>query len=193
YKMGEEDAYEKDLEQRYKHGEFFSQDSIKHDGPTYKTRLGRPVYGGGGITPDYFVAEDTTGYTSYYKKAVMTGLIIQFAYTYTDNNRQQLQEIENIDEMERYLKQQNIVEQFVTYADKHELKRRNLLIRKSHKLLEQFLVARVVYNILGENALNMYVNEDDPVIKKAIDVFREGVSFPKKPADEAEGKTKQSK
>lgn len=193
YKMGEEDAYEKDLEQRYKHGEFFSQDSIKHDGPTYKTRLGRPVYGGGGITPDYFVAEDTTGYTSYYKKAVMTGLIIQFAYTYTDNNRQQLQEIEEIDEMERYLKQQNIVEQFVTYADKHELKRRNLLIRKSHKLLEQFLVARVVYNILGENALNMYVNEDDPVIKKAIDVFREGVSFPKKPADEAEGKTKQSK
>ena len=172
YTNGEREEYAMDIIDRYNRGEFFSQDSIKHDGPTYKTRLGRPVYGGGGITPDYFVAEDTTGYTSYYKKAVMTGLIIQFAYTYTDNNRQQLQEIENIDEMERYLKQQNIVEQFVTYADKHELKRRNLVIRKSHKLLEQFLVARVVYNILGENALNMYVNEDDPVIKKAIDVFR---------------------
>ena len=182
YKMGDEDEYEKDLEARYKHGEFFSQDSIRHEGPLYHTRLGRPVYGGGGITPDYFVAEDTTGYTSYYKKAAMSGLIVQFAYSYTDNNRQHLQEIEEVKAMEAYLQKQNIVEKFAAYAEKNGLQRRNLLIRKSYKLLEQYIVARVIYNILGECALDQYLNTDDPTVMKALEVLKAGESFPKKPA-----------
>jgi carboxyl-terminal processing protease len=180
--MGDEDEYEKDLEARYKHGEFFSQDSIRHEGPLYHTRLGRPVYGGGGITPDYFVAEDTTGYTSYYKKAAMSGLIVQFAYSYTDNNRQHLQEIEEVKAMEAYLQKQNIVEKFAAYAEKNGLQRRNLLIRKSYKLLEQYIVARVIYNILGECALDQYLNTDDPTVVKALEVLKAGESFPKKPA-----------
>ena len=47
--------YEEDLLERYEHGEFFSQDSIKHTGPAYHTSIGREVFGGGGITPDIFV------------------------------------------------------------------------------------------------------------------------------------------
>ena len=42
------------------------------------------------LLPIFFVAEDTLGVTSYFKQAVMSGLILQFAYTYTDNNRQKL-------------------------------------------------------------------------------------------------------
>lgn len=51
---------------RYEHGEFFSKDSIKLDeNLRYSTGLGRPVYGGGGIMPDVFVPQDTTGVSSY--------------------------------------------------------------------------------------------------------------------------------
>ncbi|MBR5929718.1 MAG: S41 family peptidase, partial [Prevotella sp.] len=82
--------YEEDLLERYEHGEFFSQDSIKHTGPAYHTSIGREVFGGGGITPDIFVPEDTLGITSYYKQASMSGLILQFAFTYTDDNRLKL-------------------------------------------------------------------------------------------------------
>ena len=67
-----ESNYEEDLLVRYQHGEFFSQDSIKHTGPAYHTGIGRTVYGGGGITPDIFVPEDTTNITSYYKQASMS-------------------------------------------------------------------------------------------------------------------------
>ena len=77
YVAGDEAAYAQDLISRYQHGEFFSQDSIKHTGPAYHTSIGRKVYGGGGITPDLFVPEDTTNYTSYYKQATMSGLILQ--------------------------------------------------------------------------------------------------------------------
>ena len=80
YTSGADKNYEEDILTRYQHGEFFSQDSIKHEGPEYHTKNGRVVYGGGGITPDIFVGEDTLGVTSYYKEASMSGLILQFAY-----------------------------------------------------------------------------------------------------------------
>ena len=67
YTPGDGKDYEIDLLQRYQNGEFFSQDSIKHTGPAFHTGNGRTVYGGGGITPDIFVPEDTIGITSYYK------------------------------------------------------------------------------------------------------------------------------
>ena len=80
FKPGDNLLYEQDLLSRYQHGEFFSQDSIKHTGPAYHTNNGRIVYGGGGITPDIFVPEDTTALTSYYKEAVLNGLILQYAF-----------------------------------------------------------------------------------------------------------------
>ena len=69
----------------------------------------------------------------------MSGLILQFAFTYTDDNRAKLSTLKSVKEMETYLKRQNILEQFVVYADKNGLKRRNLMIQKSQKLLERFL------------------------------------------------------
>jgi len=182
YTAGDNKDYEEDLLTRYQHGEFFSQDSIKHDGPAYKTGLGRLMYGGGGITPDIFVAEDTTSVTSYYKQASMSGLIIQFAFEYTDNNRPKLKEIETVEELEKYLKRQNTVELFASYADKHGLKRRNLMIQKSHKLLERYVNSRIIYNMMSEEAWMKYLNEDDPAIKETIRVFRENKAFPAPPA-----------
>ena len=179
YADGED--YEGDWMNRYKNGEFFSQDSIKHTGPAYHTSNGRTVYGGGGITPDIFIPEDTVDMTSYYKEATMSGLILQFAYTYTDENRARLSKMEDVWEMERYLKSQNTLEKFVVYADKNGLKRRNLMIQKSRKLLERFVNSRIIYNILNEQAWTEYLNQDDPAIIETLRLFKNGDAFPKKP------------
>ena len=173
--------YEQDLISRYQHGEFFSQDSIKHHGPAYHTGIGRVVYGGGGITPDIFVAEDTLGMTSYYKEASMSGLILQYAFTYTDDNRPKLNTYKEMMELASYLAKQNLVDKFATYADKHGLKRRNLMIKKSHKLLERYINSRIIYNMLDESAWNEYINLGDPTIEAALKVFRNNAAFPKKP------------
>lgn len=192
YKAGDGANYEQDIYSRYQHGEFFSQDSIKHTGPAYHTGIGRVVYGGGGITPDIFVAEDTLGVTSYFKQAVMSGLILQFAYTYTDNNRQKLSKFKTLKEITAYLDKQNLVEQFAAYADKHGLQRRNLMIRKSHKLLMRYINSRIIYSILDDEVWTEYLNEDDPVIAAAMKVFKEEASFPKlTQADKAKSETKQ--
>ncbi|MGP1469438.1 MAG: S41 family peptidase [Hoylesella shahii] len=192
YTAGDGANYEQDIYSRYQHGEFFSQDSIKHTGPAYHTGIGRVVYGGGGITPDIFVAEDTLGVTSYFKQAAMSGLILQFAYTYTDNNRQKLSKFKTLKEITAYLDKQNLVEQFAAYADKHGLQRRNLMIRKSHKLLMRYINSRIIYSILDDEVWTEYLNEDDPVIAAAMKVFKEEASFPKlTQADKAKSETKQ--
>lgn len=181
YQPGDDADYEADLLNRYQHGEYFSQDSIKQTGPAYHTSLGRVVYGGGGIMPDVFVPEDTTNFTSYYKQAMMSGLMLQYAFIYTDANRPKLNEYTEMKPLANYLKQQGLVDKFVDYADQNGLKRRNLMIMKSRSLLEQFLDSRIIYNILDEQAWNEFVNADDPTIQAALRVFQTG-NFPKRPA-----------
>lgn len=188
YTAGDEGGYEDDLLSRYEHGEFFSQDSIKHTGPAYHTSIGRTVYGGGGITPDIFVPEDTLGMTSYFKQASMSGMILQFAFTYTDDNRLKLNTFKEMMELSEYLVKQNTVDKFATFADKHGLKRRNLMIRKSHNLLERYINSRIIYNIMDEDAWIEYLNLDDNVIKAALNVFKNNAAFPKKPAAEKKNK-----
>ena len=184
YTSGDNKNYEEDILERYQHGEFFSQDSIKHEGPAFKTGLGRVVYGGGGITPDIFVGEDTVNVTSYYKQASMSGLIIQFAFEYTDNNRQKLSKMDSANELAKYLVRLNTVELFANYADQKGLKRRNLMIQKSHKLLERYINSRIIYNMLSEEAWMQYLNQDDPAIRETLRVFRENKAFPSAPAQE---------
>lgn len=180
YTLGDDKDYDQDLLNRYQHGEFFSQDSIKHTGPAYHTNNGRTVYGGGGITPDIFVPEDTLGMTSYFKQASMSGLILQFAFTYTDDNRPKLNNYKEMSLLVDYLEKQNMVDKFVNFADSRGLQRRNLLVKKSYKLLDRYINSRIVYNMLDEQAWNQYINIDDPVIKKVLEVFRSHASFPKK-------------
>ncbi len=190
YTDGKDKEYEEDLLIRYQHGEFFSEDSIKHTGPAYHTRIGRTVYGGGGITPDIFVPEDTIGITSYYKEAAMSGLILQFAFDYTDDNREKMKSLTTTQQLLPFLKRQGLVEKFADYAEKHGLQRRNLLIQKSRTLLERYIYSRIIYNMLDEQAWMEYLNIDDPAILRSLDVFDRDASFPELPKEEQQKKSK---
>lgn len=181
YTNGEDKDYEQDLITRYERGEYFSQDSIKHTGPAYHTSNGRIVYGGGGITPDIFIPEDTLGMTSYFKEASMSGLILMFAYSYTDDNRLKLNNFKEMEDLSDYLVKQKTVEKFATFANKNGLQRRNIMIKKSHYLLERYINSRIIYNMLDEEAVDKYLNDDDPTINAAIKVFNRGEAFPKRP------------
>ena len=182
YENGKDSKYEMDWITRYEHGEFFSKDSIKLDeNLRYSTGLGRPVYGGGGIMPDVFVPQDTTGVSSYLIEVSNKGLILQFSFQYTDRNRAKLSEYDNEEDLLKYLRHQSIVEQFVRFADSKGVKRRNLLIHKSYKLLERSLYGNIIYNILGREQYIRYINQSDTTVKKALDILERGEAFPKAP------------
>ena len=181
FKPGDNADYENDLLARYRHGEFFSQDSIKHVGPAYHTHNGRTVYGGGGITPDIFVPEDTSHVTSYYKEAAMSGLILQYAFNYTDQHRPILSKFTEMMPLANYLDRQNLVNDFANYAARYGLRRRNLMIMRSHSLLQNYIDSRIIYNILDEQAWIEYLNLSDETVKAALNVFKNHTKYLAKP------------
>lgn len=181
FKPGDNADYENDLLTRYRHGEFFSQDSIKHVGPAYHTHNGRTVYGGGGITPDIFVPEDTSHVTSYYKEAAMSGLILQYAFNYTDEHRPILGKFTEMMPLANYLDRQNLVNDFANYAARYGLRRRNLMIMRSHSLLQNYIDSRIIYNILDEQAWIEYLNLSDETVKAALNVFKNHTKYLAKP------------
>lgn len=179
YNKGDYEDYDMDIYNRYAHGEFFSQDSIRQDtSQVYHTRIGRPVYGGGGIMPDVFVPQDTTGMTSYSTEVINRGLTIQFAFQYTDANRIKLNEFDNQNDLARYLEKQHIVDKFVRFADTKKVKRRNILIQKSYMVLQKNLIAGIIYNLLGKEEYIKYLNLSDAAVQKAVGLLETGQTFP---------------
>ena len=179
YEKGHGEEYENDLIARYERGEFFSQDSIHQDGEQYRTSIGRIVYGSGGITPDIFVPyEDTTAVTSYYREAVFTGLIRQFAFAYSDENREKLSALRTAERMEQFLRRENLLEKFAQFAEKRQLRRRNLMLQKSRRLFERNIYGSIIYNVGEMKDYLMFLGKDDPVVIKAQEILDQGKSFP---------------
>ena len=92
YKKGELADYEMDIENRYKHGELYSADSIHFSDSLkcYPLRRHRVVYGGGGIMPDFFVPLDTTQYTAFHRQLAAKSFIINANLRYIDGHRSEL-------------------------------------------------------------------------------------------------------
>ena len=178
YEKGHGEEYENDLIARYERGEFFSQDSIHQEGEQYHTSIGRIVYGGGGIMPDVFVPEDTTAITSYYREAVLMGLIRQFAFAYSDENRAKLTSLRTAERMEQYLRRENLLERFAQFGEKHQLRRRNLMLQKSRRLFERNIYGSITYNVGEMKDYLMFLGKDDPVVIKAQEILDNGESFP---------------
>lgn len=187
YTPGDEEEYESDLLLRAEHGEYYSADSIRQNGEKFHTRLGRTVYGGGGIVPDVFVARDTLGFTSYFKEAYLGGLLYQYAYESVDNYRQQFASVTSYADVERIIRKHRIIEGFVDFAARAGLKPRPLMIKKSRSLLEQYITTSMVSDALDDSEAAAYANSTDKAVLSALDLFSRGEAFPK--AD-GKGKTK---
>lgn len=188
YEKGHGDEYENDLMERYERGEFFSQDSIRQDGPQFKTRLGRVVYGSGGIMPDIFIPEDTSDVTSYYKEANMRDLLRLYALDFTDEHRSELNQLETTDEVIQYLDRQNVVRKFADFAQQEGLKKRNLMLYKSRKLFRRSIYAYIISNTKEVEQFYEFINRDDPAIEKAVEILAEHKAFPQAPQEPAKEK-----
>lgn len=189
YTPGDEEEYEMDLLTRAEHGEYFSRDSIKTSGEKYHTRIGRVVYGGGGIIPDVFIPRDTLGITSWYRDVYLTGVLSEFAYEITDRYRAKLAGKQTAAEVERFLAKENIVEQLAVFAAKAGIKRRNNMIRESHDLIFKTLCANVIDEIVSTRAASEWLSGSDQAIIQALQILKRGEAFPRLSSESAEQKT----
>ncbi len=174
YTLGDQEDYEKDLLDRWEHGELFSADSIHlKDSTVYYTKSGRKMYGCGGIMPDVFVGRDTTLNTPWYNRCVNMAYTYQFAYKYTDEHRKQLNKYKDWQSLEKYLLSQNILREFVAFAKEKGIEPDEAQIQKSRPLMTRLLNAYIVRNILGDEGFFPLFERDDEITKKAIEVLSE--------------------
>ncbi|MDE6341970.1 MAG: peptidase S41, partial [Muribaculaceae bacterium] len=118
YERGADGKYVMDIYDRFEHGEFYNADSIKLDkSKLFLTQGGRKVYGGGGIMPDVFVPEDTTGFTSYYINVSNRGLMTKYAFEVTEKYRNLTRNVKTLADLERVIpRDQTLLEGFVEFA-----------------------------------------------------------------------------
>ena len=166
--------YEMEIIDRYTRGESFNVDSVKLDkSETFYTIGGREVYGGGGIMPDVFVPNDTTGATSYYINALNKGLFHKYAFRYVDDNREQLSASGSVGELLEMLPSDDqLLSQFVSFAQSQGgLAPRWYYINISRDLILSVVKALIARDALGTSAYYEVMNDYDPVISRALDSF----------------------
>lgn len=173
--------YERELLNRFEHGELYSADSIKQDKSLEFTTLhGRTVYGGGGITPDIFVPNDSSGITSYYINVINAGLIPKYTFEYTDANRANLSKSKDGHELLTMLPDDDtLLQNFVNYAQKNGVAPRWYYINLSRDLLVNSLKAMIARNIHGVQGYYEVMNDSDPTVLAALEALNSGKSaFP---------------
>lgn len=176
YTLGDEDDYSKELYDRYTHGELYSADSIKVDkSKIFRTANGRIVYGGGGIVPDIFVPNDTSGVTTYYRAVANLGLLQQYVYTYVDINRDQLKNVKTVKQLMGMMPSDDaLTYDFVCYARDNGVPMRWYYINLSRSLMARQLRALVIRDVLGTEEFYRYYNRTDKTVNTALKALNDG-------------------
>ena len=173
YKNGRKD-YFKDLNERFKQGEFFHADSIDFaDSLKYKTPEGDTVYGGGGIMPDYFVPADTTNHSEFLSKVTNKGLIYEFAFNYSDSHRDLLEQYKTPKELNEYLESQKIYNQFVDYVYRQNIPREIKGAQISKEIINTRMKAYIARNILNNEGYYPIIANIDNTLQKTINILKE--------------------
>ncbi|MEA5259642.1 S41 family peptidase [Arcicella aquatica] len=179
YSLGKEEDYEKDYETRMKSGEFFSSDSIKfNEKLKYKTVAGRTVYGGGGITPDVFVARDTSYYSKYLTELFSKNVIREYALNYANKNLKTLEKLNFKEFNKQFVVTDAMMADLQRLATQAKVKQSAKDYDRSNNYIKgqiKALVARSVWQRkAGKNLNNEYyqvMTSFDETIQKALQNF----------------------
>lgn len=166
------DEYDKDIVKRYKHGEFFTADSIHfNDSLKYKTLNGRTVYGGGGIMPDYFVPLDTTLISKYFNELSYANILREFAFNYAEQNNASLKKMNFAAYQRDFQVGDAMLNQLTVMGKKSKIEPDYTDLKKNKKLFQVYLKAEIARRVWGNEAFYPIYNETNEVLQQAIKLF----------------------
>lgn len=167
--------YNRDLIERYNRGEMMSADSIHFpDSLKYSTKkLGRVVYGGGGIMPDYFVPIDTTIYTDYHRQLAAKGIILKTTMRYIENNRSELQErYKKFNTFnERFNVDEALMKTMRDLAESEGIEFNEEQYNVSLPLLRNQIKALIARDLWDMNEYFQVINTTNPSVKRALEIM----------------------
>ena len=167
-------SYSDDMYERELNGELFSADSIKiNKKKSYKTAGGRPVYGGGGIIPDFFVPLDTSSNSVYLNKLYALNMFSDFCYGYADNNMSKLKSyLSAANFSAKYNVDDKLMNEFTQFASTHGLVLDQAGYKRSEKEIAKQIKVTLARIAWKDEGLYRVINQNDPTFLKAIYLFQ---------------------
>ncbi len=181
YNEGKKEYY-KEISDRLNSGELMSMDSISFpDSLMHYTEGGRPVFGGGGIMPDFFVPIDTSGISDYYASLIRKGVLFQFALSYLDSHRDEMEE--KYTDLSAFKDGFEITEEFeqqlIEYGEGKKVEFDQAGFDESKELLHIQMRALLARNLWGSSAYFEVFNEINPTFLQAVKVLEDKKAFKK--------------
>jgi hypothetical protein len=102
----------------------------------------------------------------------------RFAFYYVDTHRHELSRLHHLDDLLTYAEKHHVVEDFVAYAERMGIRRRNRQIRQVRDLLTRYILFTVVDDALGTTAAEAYSVRHDEAVRRALHTFETGTAFP---------------
>lgn len=176
YTKGDTKDYAMDVMNRLKHGELMSADSIHFADSLkcYTLREHRPVYGGGGIMPDYFVPLDTLAYTKFHRELSAKSYIINANLKYVDANRKALRKRwTSFDEFRRdFVFPKEEIDKMIADAAKDKIvPKDNAELEKTLPKLSMQLKALVARDLWDMSEYFAIINEESEIVRKAVEII----------------------
>jgi carboxyl-terminal processing protease len=170
YNTQNHDSYNEEVMNRFHDGEVLHGDtSGNHAGKIFKTHGGRTVYGGGGITPDIFVAFDTATVDRNVTALYVNNTLTRFAYSYYIQHLPEFKQYKNATDFAAgFHDEDKLWKSLSDYAAKDTINLKTIP-EKDKKLLllrTKAILGRQAWRLEGYFEVT---NSFDPVIKKAME------------------------
>ena len=174
YEGGHFDEYYREAYERYNNGESYSSDSIKfNDSLAFKTDKGRIVYGGGGITPDFFVPLDTTQNTRYVNRLFSTNSLQEYTVKYAQKNRAGLADMGYKKYLSSFEVSDQMLQDLMAVAEDNKLKFHEGELNRSKELIKLLTKAYIAQGIWDNDGFYPIFNRQDEIFLKAIQLMDE--------------------
>ena len=169
------DGYYKESLDRYTNGELYHKDSIKiADSLKFYTHEGRIVFGGGGISPDYFIPLDTAGRSDWLYDVLAENMINTFVFDYVDAHKKELKKYKSAADFDDKFKiNDRIFNNFIEITKNKGIKGSIDEIETSKDWIHMRLKALIARNKWNDEGFYRTVNKDDRMMMKALDLFYE--------------------
>ena len=175
YDKGHE-AYERELLDRFNHGELIYTDSIHFpDSLQFKTlNNGRTVYGGGGIMPDVFIPLDTTIYTDFHRDLLAKGVLNQYPVDYLDDHRKELiSKYKNMEQFDAgFVVTDEMFADLLQKAEAEKVKYNEEQYLKSKELIGAQVKALIARDMFDMTAYFKIMNPKNASFVKAMEIIR---------------------
>lgn len=169
---GNDEEYSKDIMKRYKHGEFFTADSVKfNDSLKFKTAHGRTVYGGGGIMPDYFVPLDTIINSAYLSDLYTSNSMQEYTLDYAEEHKGELQKMEYEDFYKNFKVTDAMLDQLVKIGKRNEVMPDYKDLKKNNRVFQIHVKAQIARKIWNNNGFFPVFNETNEILQEAVKMF----------------------